>query len=105
MSNKEIVRAATEGRKVVFRFFSAQPYHEVSGYIVGMDDYHWRIASPLPRGDRDATTSVAILLVHKARPDVIEVGAINQLGLEDLVVQDETRKIGGAFWRHCERNR
>jgi hypothetical protein len=103
MSNKQISEAAARGRKVTFAFLSSQPAHEVIGYVVGMDDYHWMVASvvPEPAPEQDP---IAIVLVHKSA-DMISLSSRNSFDQETQEVQKALTDIGGAFWDYCTRNR
>lgn len=101
MSDKQIARAATLGKRITFRFLSSHPYHEVSGYVVGMDDYHWLIASVLPEEDRaKSDEKISISMVHKSRVDLILIGP---QALKTEPVSDEIISVGQGFWDHCDR--
>lgn len=94
MSDKQIARAAVEGQRLIFRTTAWTP---LDGYVVGMDDYHWLIASI---GERD-TDPVFTTLVHKTCPLV----SFTDTYLADEPPEDRTviRQIGRPFWESCMR--
>lgn len=100
MSDGQIRQAAARGRKVTFQFLSVQPVHEITGYIVGMDDYHWFIAGVVP-ADRRLGGPIEKLLVHKARPDAILLHDANTLDSEPTEVRDALVQVGQSFWDLC----
>jgi hypothetical protein len=101
MSDRQIAKAATSGKRITFRFLSSQPFHEVSGYVVGMDDYHWLIASVLPEEERAETDEkISISMVHKSRVDLILIG---RKALQAEPVADAITSVGQGFWDHCDR--
>lgn len=104
MSDRQIAQAAINGRRVTFRFLSSQPAHEITGYIVGMDDYHWMVASVVPEAERPNPTDPPVLnaLVHKSQVDMIRLWPLSSIGDEPEPVQTLLSQIGGAFWRYCE---
>lgn len=102
LSDKQIAHAAMRGRKVTFQYFSTQPAHELTGYIVGMDDYHWMVASvvsPVSHDDLIVNT-----LVHKSRVDMIRLHPDSTIDKETPEVQEAIRQVGQAFWHYCEKN-
>lgn len=89
MSDRQIGRAAAEGRRLTFRTVTGT----IRGYVVGADDFSWLVAVILLDG------SVRPNLVHKACP-LVE--------FEDVFLTTETeddqktiRDLGTAFWNHC----
>lgn len=92
MSDKQIARAAVEGRRLIFRTVAFTP---LDGYVVGMDDFHWLIASP---GELDHEP-VFTTLVHKTCPLV----SFTDTFLVDEPEQDrkEIQRIGRSFWEFC----
>lgn len=93
MSDKQIARAAVEGQRLIFRTVAFTP---MDGYVVGMDDFHWLIASPGELGEPVATT-----LIHKTCPLV----SFTDTYLADEPEEDrqEIQKIGRSFWESCVR--
>lgn len=91
MSDKQIARAAVEGRKLIFRTGVLIP---LGGYVVGMDNYHWLIAAP-SEGD----TSVQTSLIHKSCPLVTFTS--EYLSGEISEDRKEIQRIGSPFWRYC----
>lgn len=99
LSDKQVVEASRRGRHVTFKVLKSQPAHEVVGYVVGMDDYHWMVACPQvievvsPRGE----DLIKIRLVHKSA-DLIELDTKNTLDSLSVEHQDAIKKIGESFW-------
>lgn len=94
MSDKQIARAAVEGRRLIFRTVAFTP---LDGYVVGMDDYHWLIASI----GEELTDPVFTTLVHKTCPLV----SFTDTYLADEPDEDRTaiQQIGRPFWESCMR--
>lgn len=93
MSDKQIARAAVQGQRLIFRTVAFTP---MDGYVVGMDDFHWLIASPGELGEPVATT-----LIHKTCPLV----SFTDTYLADEPDEDRTaiQRIGRPFWESCVR--
>lgn len=105
LSDKQIVEASRRGRKVIFRFVSSLPGHEVEGYVVGMDDYHWMVATPRQRpssamghGDHERweQAPLSTTLVHKSAP-LIVLDPTPSLDSEDKTVVKAINKIREPF--------
>jgi hypothetical protein len=92
MSAKQMARAATAGRRITFCFLAAK--QEVEGYLVGMDDYHWFVATPIGH-------DVETMLIHKGSADLIKIDRVSSLEDEPSFLKDAVRKIGGSFFKHC----
>lgn len=90
MSAKQISRASTDKRKLAFILSGQVP--RVAGYVVGMDDYHWLVAT----GDE------GLSLVHKGSAATVEFLPAF-LDTEDQPYQDYTKKIGEPFWASLQR--
>jgi len=92
MSDKQMARAAVEGQRLVFRTGVEMP---IEGYVVGMDDFHWLIATP-----SDTREPVMTTLVHKSCPLV----QFTPLYLRDEDEEDRRliQDIGVPFWRFCQ---
>lgn len=105
VSDKQIAQAAMNGRRVTFRFVSTQPSQEVTGYVVGMDDYHWMVATVVPEESRKkGEPPVYNALVHKSRVDIIRLWPVSTIETEDQAAQSLLHSIGGKFWRYCEKH-
>ena len=104
VSSKQIAKAALHGRKVTMKFLRSQPAHEVNGYVVGMDDFHWLVASVIPAYLRVGDETVSLSLIHKSSADVIGLASDSTLNLEDTDTQKALTRLGGAFWSWCEEN-
>jgi len=90
MSTRQLVYAATHGRKVTFQF---GPDDDEQGYIVGMDDYHWMLAVPT----WDTEHPVEVVLVHKGSAGRIKISQADDLSTERPLVQQAVDRIGGRF--------
>jgi|SRR5882757_1653680 len=92
MSDKQMARAAVEGRRLIFRTVAFTP---LDGYVVGMDDFHWLIASPGELEHEPVFTT----LVHKTCPLI----SFTDTFLVDEPEPDRKRiqQIGRAFWEFC----
>lgn len=91
MSDKQIARAAVEGRKLVFRTEVLVP---MEGYIVGTDDYHWLVACPSQENQGVQTT-----LVHKSCPLVTFTEEFLTGELDED--REHIQRIGMSFWNYC----
>lgn len=89
MSTKQIGRAACDGRKIAFH----TGVFDLSGYVVGSDDFHWFVASIHP------VHGVYTALVHKSCPVVVFTSDL----LSGETEEDRTAvtDIGSSFWEWC----
>jgi hypothetical protein len=94
MSDKQMARAAVEGRKIIFCTGVLTP---MEGYVVGMDDYHWLIAAP-SEGERGVQTT----LVHKSCPLVTFTADLLSGEIDED--REKIQSIGHSFWRYCVDN-
>lgn len=92
-SSKQLAHAATRGSRVTFTTTAGV----VSGYLVGMDDYHWVVVSP-----EDSTLHVT--LVHKASSPIVNVGSSNNLQDEQDSTREYVAQVGSAFFSWCSNN-
>jgi hypothetical protein len=92
MSDKQMARAAVQGQRLIFRTGVEMP---VEGYVVGMDDFHWLIATP-----SNPREPVMTVLVHKSCPLV----SFTPVHLEDEDEEDRRiiQETGLAFWSFCQ---
>jgi hypothetical protein len=90
MSAKQISRAAVDHRKLAFNLV-AQP-SRVTGYVVGMDDYHWLVA----------TADDSLSLVHKGSAATVEFLPAFLID-EDQPFQTYTKQVGEPFWASLQR--
>jgi hypothetical protein len=97
MSDRQLARAAVDGKKITFKIIASEYSYEVMGYVVGMDDYHWLVAVPVAEGAR-------LTLVHKGSADVINIPRDPHLNDEKPHVQEDVRAVGTDFWSFCRRN-
>ena len=71
-SDRQIFFAVKKESQVTFRVFPNSP--PVSGFVMGIDDYHWVVYSP---------STERVVLVHKSCPQV----EISREGIEALPQQ------------------
>lgn len=76
-----------------FKFFSAQPAHEVVGYVVGMDDYHWMLATRSQGGEGIVTP----VLIHK-QADAVVLHPDETLSTEPEDFRSRVESIGKSYW-------
>lgn len=90
MSTKWLARAACDGQGLVIIMPGPVTF---AGFLVGMDDYHLKIAQVIDG-------EVVVGLAHKAAgfisiaPDLI-------LSNQNEPIQSEVKKIGQSFWNVC----
>lgn len=84
MSEKQIAHAVREGRKVTVYLPSGR---EVSGYVMGMDDFHWALC----------TADLDVLLVHKST-DAIRIHTHTTFKTESKVEEIEERVAPFRDW-------
>jgi hypothetical protein len=89
MSSKQIGRAAHAGIKIAFH----TGVLDISGYVVGSDDFHWLVTSVHP------TYGVYTALVHKTCPVVVFTSDLLEHEPEDDRAAIEA--IGAGFWEWC----
>lgn len=105
MSTKQIAKAALAGRKATFKYLHTMPVQEVVGYFVGMDDFHFLVASVIPEGDRASEDQlISTSLIHKASADIIGLASESTLDSELPAVRAGIAAIGDPFWQWCARN-
>jgi len=92
VSTKQIAWAAVNGRSVTF----TTSVGEYSGYVIGMDDYHWVVADPTENHFKTR-------LIHKGLAPVVTV--------TERLLDEETQQVasaitmaGSAFWKQCRTN-
>lgn len=95
MSSKQIAYCAVHGRPVIFRFIGRDL--DITGYIVGMDDFHFLVA--IPQED----DSISVQLIHKAAADVIELTNRPTLQDESPAIRVGVENVGRGFWSYCDR--
>jgi hypothetical protein len=92
MSTKQMLRAALN-ESLLTMWFSDDRF--LSGYLVGMDDFHWLVAHVKNR-------RVHVSLVHKTIPHV-EISPVFALESKDPDHVHEVRKISSSFLAHCRK--
>lgn len=96
MSDRQIGRAAVDGKRITFKIIASAYSYEVIGYVVGMDDYHWLVAVPQEEG-------AGLTLVHKGSADVINIHRDPSLEFEPPYIRSEVEAVGTDFWGFCSR--
>lgn len=86
MSSTQLARTVVDGKLVTFHV----PVLPISGYICGMDDFHWMVVTPQGK----------LFLVHKASASVIQIS--DQTTYEDESEHDSLDGIVGPFRRFVE---
>lgn len=94
VSTKQLARAAAEGRKITFTT-SAPASEQITGYLVGMDDYHFFVAAPV-----SGRSEVDMVFVHKSAP-FFKIGRHPMLDTEPEAIRADVENIGGHFIRRC----
>lgn len=87
MSSKQLARTVLHGRAVTFRFASGEP---ITGYLCGMDDFHYMIVTP--QGQKH--------LIHKGSASIITLADTPSYESEPLL--PDLEKIVGPFRTHVE---
>ena len=86
MSTKQLARTVLDGRLLTFTPLVGEP---ITGYLCGMDDFHWMVVTPY--GSKH--------LVHKASAPVIDFGDCRYIEEPDHPVLE---KVVGPFRRFVE---
>jgi hypothetical protein len=90
-STKAMARAAVEGRLITFSFSEEWI---ISGYLIGMDDFHWVIV--------EMASNLKTNLIHKSVPHVV-IGT-STLDTESEEFQRRAKEMGESFWGYCKKN-
>lgn len=94
-SDKQLGRAAAEGKSARF-YTDGVEKPPVLGYVVGMDDYHWTVATV-------ATDGIGVVtLVHRSCP-LIAINSVPSLGNEPEEFREWLSSVGGPFWEFCSK--
>jgi hypothetical protein len=84
VSTKQMAYTVRDGRKVTFLFENLPP---VSGYLAGMDGYHWLVITP----------DLYILLIHKTSA-CVHLGKLDQeSSLKTEENKDEIERLTAPF--------
>lgn len=94
MSDRQLARAATSGRRLTITFHTGEP---ITGYLVGSDDFHWLIAHIAYAGADPQVT-----LVHKGSAPRIDICPYPTLDNENAEYQAFVVQIGAGFWSFCD---
>lgn len=94
MSDRQLARAATSGRRLTFRLPADEA---VEGYLVGSDDFHWLVAF---LGD---TYLPEITLIHKGSASRIDISPAPTLDDENPSYREFVTRIGRGFWLFCDK--
>jgi hypothetical protein len=90
VSTKQLTFAAADGRRLTFDTLG------LSGYLVGLDDYHYLVA--VLDGTGQNISDVA--LIHKSTP-LVRISLTAMLADEGDLVQDAVNNLGGKYIEHC----
>lgn len=101
MSTRQMAYAAVNGRLVRFHFLRGQGNKMITGYIVGMDDYHVLVAEVV-RDHNDLPEGVRTTLITKGRVDYMGLDGEDSLSEEPEVVRKAVHDVGDAFFEHCK---
>lgn len=96
MSVGTLARAAFLGHRLEISSLTERPV-VITGYLVGMDDFHLRIVE-VPF----TTTPASVALVHKSA-GLIRISAEPMLESEPEATREEIVSIGERFWDFCGR--
>lgn len=103
MSDRQMARAAVDGRLVIFIQELNTSLNDgdrsIRGFLVGADDYHWMIIPDDSLRLEDGDLSV--ILVHKSCPFVMISGSA-RLGDRPEIDQKRVARIGQGFWDYCK---
>lgn len=91
MSTKQVAHTVVDGKLIIFRPFPTFPDFTITGYVYGMDDYHWAVVEP----------SGAKHLVHKGAP-IFTLADESTFDSEPL--KESLTKLVGPFRRYVEEN-
>lgn len=90
LSTKQLIRTVLDGRKVTFHLHGGL---EVTGYLCGMDDFHWMVVTP--GGEQ--------YLIHKASAPLIDLSdSAKKYASEPSEVHRRLEKVVGPFRRYVE---
>ena len=87
VSTKQLARAVSEGRLITCR----TSVGDVTGYLCGMDDYHFVVITPAGRQ----------VMVHKAQAPIVVLHSESTYSEEQNIVSLET--IVGPFRQYVEK--
>ena len=85
-SSKQLAFAAVRGSLISFKPVDMEP---VSGYLVGIDDYHYVVAVP-------DQTSAKITLIHKQCP-FVSIGNNSDLENASIPTREFVSLVGSSF--------
>lgn len=88
MSEKQIARAVVKGQRLTF----ISAVGELSGYVIGMDDFHWLIL---------CSSDTNPYLVHKSAA-FVRFGP-ESLSTEKSWVKEAVEEMGESFRAYCAR--
>lgn len=87
MSSKQLARTVLHGRAVTFRFATGDP---ITGYLCGMDDFHYMIVTP--EGQKH--------LIHKGSASIITLA--DTPSYESEPCHTALEKVVGPFRTYVE---
>lgn len=99
VSSRQMAYASVNGRKITAIYFRGDAEHCVTGYVVGMDDYHWLIADT-----QVWQRTHELVLLPKGRVDLIRLSPDSTLDKEPDAVREAIEKQSRGFHVWCEQN-
>lgn len=90
MSSKQLARTVKDGKLLSFRFAGLE--ENLTGYLCGMDDYHWMVV----------TASGSLHLVHKGGAIVIDIAFNRTYEFEEN--HSELEKVVAPFRKYVNQN-
>lgn len=99
-SDKQLGRAAAEGKTARF-YTDGVDKPPVLGYLVGMDDYHWTVAT-LSSAEMPEDRVPLVTLVHRSCP-LISISPEPTLAVEPEAYREWLTGVGGKFWEFCSK--
>jgi hypothetical protein len=88
-SSKQLAHAAVRGSSITFKMVNDE---NITGFLVGMDDYHWVVV---------ASGTEQVSLVHKASAPVVKISQRNDMADEPDPTQAFIAKVGSGFLDFC----
>lgn len=87
LSTKQLARTVMDGRRVTFRVGTDEAF---TGYLCGMDDFHWMIVTPMAEK----------YLIHKASTPAVQISDESTYSSE--ICHRQLEEVVGPFRRWVE---
>lgn len=92
LSTKQLQRTVLDGRQVTFHFAAGIPVHGITGYICGMDDFHWMVVTS--RGQQH--------LIHKGSAVFVTLAETPSWNAEPI--REQLDEVVGPYRQWVARN-